>query len=153
MPIPKKQLSLLVELMEALPMDGTVYDTPPQIEYNAHDEAYLGYFDTTIIDRMQANGVIELIGVHSDERQELRIKERDDFLSSWEAGVREARNGQDLHYADYSNNQYAFSAGYEHWHNRNKKALKGKLTHYSKEMEYLCHGFIDKDSGNTWQQI
>ncbi|WP_217521827.1 hypothetical protein [Vibrio metschnikovii] len=152
MPIPKKQLSLLVELMEAMPLDGTSYETPPQIAFLPHDEVYLGYFDTTIIDRMTSLGIIELIGVHDDDKQEIKIKERDDFLASWEAGVREARNGADLHYADYSNNQYAFSAGYEHWHNRNKKALKGKLTHYSSDIEYVCHGFIDAATQSPHQQ-
>lgn len=121
MPIPKKQLSLLVELMEALPLDGTAYETPPQIEYIPHDEIYIGYFDTTVIDKMQALGIIQLLAVQDDERQVLKIIEREDFLASWAAGVNEARNGADLHYADYSNNQYAFSAGYEHWHNRNKR--------------------------------
>lgn len=153
MPIPKKQLSLLVELMEALPVDGTEYETPPQVEYIPHDEIYVGYFDTSIINKMQANGVIQLLGIHDDERQAIKIVERDDFLASWEAGVREARNGSDLHYADYSNNQYAFSAGYEHWHQRNTKALKGKLNHYSSSIEYLCHGFFDQESGDVWQQI
>ncbi|WP_407552700.1 hypothetical protein [Vibrio parahaemolyticus] len=152
MAIPKNQLSLLIELMEALPLDGTVYEMPPQVEFIPHDEIYIGYFDTTVIDRMQGLGIITLLGVHDDERQAIKLNERDDFLASWSAGVSEARNGSDLHYADYNNNQYAFTAGYEHWHNRNKKALKGKLTHYSASREYLCHGFIDEDSGEIWQQ-
>lgn len=129
--------------MEAMPADGTEYEFPPQVTLIPNDEIYVGYFDTTVINKMQALNIITLLGVHDDEKQVIKLVERDDFLSSFAAGVREARNGADLHYADYSNNQYAFSAGYEHWHNRNKKALKGKLTHYSSESEYVCHGFID----------
>ncbi|ELB2865099.1 hypothetical protein QNE90_004775 [Vibrio alginolyticus] len=33
MAIPKNQLSLLIELMEALPLDGTVYEMTPQVEF------------------------------------------------------------------------------------------------------------------------
>ena len=50
MAIPKKQLNLIVELMEALPLDGTVYEMPLQVEFIPHDEIYIGYFDTTVID-------------------------------------------------------------------------------------------------------
>ncbi|MBS9898900.1 hypothetical protein ACSTIZ_02450 [Vibrio parahaemolyticus] len=131
---------------------GTVYEMPPQVEFIPHDEIYVGFFDTTIIDHMQGLGIITLLGVHDDERQAIKLNERDDFLASWSAGVNEARNGSDLHYADYNNNQYAFTAGYEHWHNRNKKALKGRLAHYSISREYLCHGFIDEDTGEIWHQ-
>ncbi|EGQ9764631.1 MULTISPECIES: hypothetical protein [Vibrio] len=152
MAIPKKQLSLIIELMEAMPMDGTEYETPPQVELIPNDEIYIGYFDKTVIDKMQFVGLIELVGVFDDERQALKLIQRDDFLSSWEAGVREARLGNDLHYADYSNNQYAFSAGYEHWHARNKKALKGRMIHYSSEAEFVCHGFIDATTGEIHKQ-
>ncbi len=148
MPIPKKQLSVIVELMEALPADGTQYETPPQIEFIPNDEVYIGYFDTSVINKMQAVGLVELIGVYDDERQALKIVQRDDFLSSWAAGVSEARIGSDLHYADYSNNQYAFTAGYEHWHNRKNKALKGKLVDYSSDIEYVCHGFKNAANGD-----
>lgn len=135
-----------------MPLDGTEYEQPPQVAFVPNDEVYLGYFDTTIIDRMQGMKIIQLIGIHDDERQEIKLIERDDFLSSWAAGVREARNGQDLHYADYANNQYAFSAGYEHWHNRKKRALKGKLVHYSSDIEYICHGFIDASNDTPYTQ-
>ncbi len=139
--------------MEAMPMDGTEYETPPQVALIPNDETYVGYFDTGVINKMQALNIITLLGVHDDEQQAIKLVERDDFLSSFEAGVREARNGSDLHYADYSNNQYAFSCGYEHWHKRNKKALKGKLTHYSSEIEFVCHGFTDAATGDTHKQF
>ncbi|MCS0339548.1 hypothetical protein ND926_19010 [Vibrio diabolicus] len=100
MAIPKNQLSLIIELMEALPLDGTVYEMPQQVEFIPHDEIYIGFFDTTIIYRMQGLGIITLLGGHDDERQAVKLNERDDFLASWSAGVNEARNGSDLHYAD-----------------------------------------------------
>lgn len=153
MPIPKKQLSLIIDLMEAMPMDGTEYETPPQVELIPNDEIYVGYLDTDVIDKMQAVGVLELVGVYDDERQAVKILQRDDFLASWAAGVSEARNGSDLHYADYSNNQYAFSAGYEHFKNRQKKALKGRFTHYSSDIEFICHGFIDAATNDIYKQI
>lgn len=134
-------------------MDGSQYDTPPQVEFIPNDEIYIGYFDTTIIDKMQAVGLVELVGVFDDERQALKIIQRDDFLSSWAAGANEARNNNDLHYADYSNNQYAFSAGYEHFKNRQKKALKGRFTHYSSDIEFICHGFIDAATNDIYKQI
>ena len=121
-------------------------EMPPQVEFIPDDEIYIGYFDTHARTRNY-----HVIGEHDDKCQTLKINERDDFLASWSAGVNEARNGSDLHYADY-NNQYAFTAGYEHWHNRNKKALKGRLTHYSTSREYLCHGFSDENTGEIWHQ-
>ncbi|AGG58073.1 hypothetical protein VPAG_00037 [Vibrio phage douglas 12A4] len=150
MAIPKKQLNLVISLMEALPLDGTKYEFHPDVVVIPHDEIYVGYFDTTIIDKMQRSGIITLVGVHDDEKQAIKIIERDDFLSSFAAGANEARNGNDLHYADYSNNQYAFSCGYEHWHNRNGKK---KPPDYSVEKEYVCHGFIMADTGEKWVQI
>ncbi|WP_413113394.1 hypothetical protein [Thaumasiovibrio sp. DFM-14] len=148
--IPKKQLNLVVSLMEALPLDGTKYELYPDVTYCPHDEVYFGYFDTTIIDKMQSIGVIKLLGVHDDEQQAIQFVERDDFLASFAAGVGEARNGHDLLYADYSNNQYAFSAGYEHWHNRNSK--KKKPPGYRLDKEYVCHGFKLEDTEEVWKQ-
>ncbi|EHD0131742.1 MULTISPECIES: hypothetical protein [Vibrio] len=58
----KNQLSLIIELMEALPLDGTVYEMPQQVELIPHDEIYIGFFETTIIDRMQGLGIITLLG-------------------------------------------------------------------------------------------
>ncbi|NOH90702.1 hypothetical protein [Vibrio alginolyticus] len=58
----KNQLSLIIELMEALPLDGTVYEMAQQVELIPHDEIYIGFFETTIIDRMQGLGIITLLG-------------------------------------------------------------------------------------------
>lgn len=150
MSIPKKQLNFVVELMEALPLDGTKYEFHPDVTFCPHDEVYFGYFDTTIIDKMQQIGVITIVGEHDDEQQAVKLVERDDFLASFAAGANEARNGNDLHYADYSSNQYAFSCGYEHWQNRNGKRKKPPA--YSAKNEYVCHGFICDDTGEMHRQ-
>lgn len=133
-------------------MDGTKYEYEPSIQYIPNDEVYIGYFDTEVINKMQTAGILSLLAVQDDERQVLKLVEREDFLSSFEAGAREARLGNDLHYADYANNQYAFSCGYEHWQARNKHAGKSRFTHYSLSNEFVCHGFIEADSGDIYRQ-
>lgn len=122
------------------------------VELITNDEIYVGYFDAATLNKMQSLGVLTIVGQYDDGRQAIKLVERDDFLASFAAGVSEARNGADLHYADYSNNQYAFSAGYEHWHSRNKKALKGKLTDYCHDNNDVCHGFLDARTGEIYKQ-
>jgi hypothetical protein len=63
----------------------------------------------------------------------LLINHRDDFLSGFASGVSEAKLGRDQYYADYNANPFAFSIGYEHFLNMNKKPKKLK--------DYECHGF------------
>jgi hypothetical protein len=138
--------------MEALPMDGTEYDTPPQTEFIPNDEVYLGYFDVPTLHKLESLGVLVVIGEYDDERQAVKLCERDDFLASWQAGASEARNGSDLHYADYSNNQFAFSAGYEHWQHRQKQSAKRGFNHYSSSLEFVCHGFLDGDTDELHRQ-
>ena len=72
------------------------------------------------------------------------INNRDDFLSSFAAGVREAKNGSDQAYADYNANPFAFSVGYEHFHQiaKKKRQIHG----------YICHGFEREDTGLIHQQ-
>lgn len=150
MAIPKKQLSFIIELMTALPLDGTKYEYHPDVTYCPHDEVYFGYFDLTILDKMQSIGVITILGSHDDEQQAVRLVERDDFLAGFAVGASEARNGNDMLYADYNSNQYAFTCGYEHWQNRNRK--KGKLPAYNSDNEYVCHGFIDGATNEVFKQ-
>lgn len=151
MSIPKKQLNLVVELMEALPLDGTKYEFHPDVTYCPHDEVYFGYFDTSIINKMQQIGVITILGHHDDEQQAIKLVERDDFLASFAAGANEARNGNDMLYADYNSNQYAFTAGYQHWTNRCGKSKKP--AQYSTEREYVCHGMICEDTNEIHRQL
>lgn len=137
--------------MEALPLDGvTKYEHYVDVYYCPFDDVYCGYFDSCILDKMQSIHVITIIAIHDDESYAIRLNERSDFLSSWESGVSEARNGEDMLYADYNNNQYAFCAGYQHWKNRNTK--KRNPPAYSLEKEYVCHGFICNDDGEIWYQ-
>lgn len=150
MSIPKKQLNFVVELMEALPLDGTKYEFHPDVTFCPHDEVYFGYFDETVIDKMQQIGVITIVGHHDDEQQAVKLIERDDFLSSFAAGASEARNGNDLLYADYNSNQYAFTCGYQHWQNRCAK--RKKPAQYSAEREYVCHGMFCEDTNEIHQQ-
>ena len=72
------------------------------------------------------------------------INNRDDFLSSFAAGISEAKNGNDQSYADYNANPFAFSVGYEHFHQiaKKKRQLVG----------YICHGFERDDTGLVHQQ-
>ncbi|GAL07918.1 hypothetical protein JCM19237_298 [Photobacterium aphoticum] len=147
--IPKAQLLLVVSLMEAMPLDGTHYKYHHAITYCPNDECYYGYFDQATLNRLQAVGVITILGQHDDDMQCIKLIERDDFLASFAAGVSEARNGSDLHYADYNSNQYAFTAGYQHYQNRNKKK---RATAYSLDGENVCHGFVLEDTGEVWKQ-
>ena len=150
MAIPAKQLNLIVELMCALPIDGTKYEYHPDVELIPSDEVYIGYFDETILNKMQSIGVITIVGHHDDEKQSIKLVERDDFLAGFAVGASEARLGNDMLYADYNSNQYAFTAGYQHWTNRNSK--RNKPPRYNSENEYVCHGFIDQSTSEIHQQ-
>lgn len=149
MAIPKKQLQLIVELMEALPPGD--YLSPPAIQILPNDELYVGYMDERALERLEAMGIVRLVCTHDDGDHVVKLVEREDFLSSFEAGVSEARNGSDMHYADYSNHQFAFSCGYEHYINRTKS--KRKFPDYSFQEGYVCHGFDLADTGERWKQV
>jgi hypothetical protein len=56
------------------------------------------------------------------------INNRSDFLSSFSAGVREAKNGKDASYCDYNAIPFAFTVGFEHFHQNNKKGIRMKIT-------------------------
>ena len=58
--------------------------------------------------------------------------------------VREAKNGADQSYADYNANPFAFSVGFEHFHQISKK--KRQL------VGYVCHGFERDDTGLVHSQ-
>ncbi|UTM60431.1 hypothetical protein L4174_023900 (plasmid) [Photobacterium sp. CCB-ST2H9] len=150
MTIPKKQLNFVTQLMEALPLNGHVYELHPDVTFCPHDEVYFGYFDRTVINKMQEIGVITIVGHHDDEQMAIKLVERDDFLASFAAGANEARNGNDLLYADYNSNQYAFTCGWQHWHNRNTKTKKPPA--YNSDLEYVCHGMLDIGTNEIHRQ-
>jgi len=127
--ISKKVRELFVSLMEA----GE--DSP--VSYDIETEQYSGYFNNTVVDKYIDLGALEL--VESSGEVCLLINNRDDFLSSFAAGVREAKNGSDQSYADYNANPFAFSIGYEHYFHLAKKKRPN--------IDYNCHGFERVDTG------
>jgi len=133
--ISKKVRELFVSLMEA--------SDDSAVSYDIETEQYSGYFNNTVVDKYIELGALELVeggtGVTT-----ILINDRDDFLSSFVAGVREAKNGADQSYADYNANPFAFSVGYEHFHQvaKKKRAVVG----------YICHGFENDETGLVHQQ-
>lgn len=128
--ISKKVRELFVSLMEATNDSAVSYDN--------ETEQYSGFFNSTVVDKYIELGALELVEDNNGATVIL-LNNRDDFLSSFAAGVREARNGADQSYADYNANPFAFSVGFEHFHQISKK--KRQL------VGYICHGFERDDSG------
>ncbi len=133
--ISKKVRELFVSLMEAT--------TDSAVSYDPETEQYSGYFNSTVVDKYIDLGALELVEGSTDTTIIL-LNNRDDFLSSFAAGVREAKSGADQSYADYNANPFAFSVGYEHFHQiaKKKRQLVG----------YICHGFESDDTGLVHQQ-
>ncbi|WP_318491935.1 hypothetical protein [Photobacterium leiognathi] len=150
MTIPKKQLNLIISLMEAMPLDGTKYSHQHDVYYDPNDEIYYGCFDVPTLHRLQSMHIITIVGEHDNEEQAIKINHRLDFLTSFESGVTEARNGNDLYYADYASHQYAFTCGFEHYQNRLKK--EGRNVAYNIDKEYVCHGFNCTEHNDIWKQ-
>ena len=138
--ISKKVRELFVSLMEAKETEAS--DDAP-VSYDVETEQYTGCFNNTVVDKYIELGALELVD-GGDGATTILINNRDDFLSSFAAGVREAKNGSDQSYADYNANPFAFSIGYEHYHQMAKK--KRQLN------EYICHGFENNESGEIHQQ-
>ena len=128
--ISKKVRELFVSLMEATDDSAVIYD--------GETEQYSGFLNNTVVDKYIELGALEL--VESDTGATIiLLNNRDDFLSSFAAGVREAKNGADQSYADYNANPFAFSVGFEHFHHiaKKKRQLVG----------YICHGFENDETG------
>ena len=118
-------------------------DEDSPVSYDVESEQYSGTFNSTVVDKYIELGALELVEGDGDTTV-LLINNRDDFLSSFSAGIREAKNGSDQAYADYNANPFAFSVGYEHYHQMTKK----KRQIYG----YICHGFERDDTGLIHQQ-
>ena len=133
--ISKKVRELFVSLMEASD------DSP--VSYDVETEQYSGFFNSAVVDKYIELGALEFVDGESGKTTIL-INNRDDFLSSFAAGAREANNGSDQSYADYNANPFAFSVGYEHFYQiaKKKRPVSG----------YLCHGFEREDTGLIHQQ-
>mgnify|MGYP000026485526 FL=1 len=133
--ISKKVREFFVSLMEATENSAVTYD--------GETEQYSGFFNNTVVDKYIELGALEL--VESDTGATvILLNNRDDFLSSFAAGVREAKNGADQSYADYNANPFAFSVGFEHFHHIAKK--KRQLVGYN------CHGFENDETGLVHSQ-
>jgi len=123
-------------------------DSP--ISYDIETEQYSGFFNNAVVDKYIELGALELVKAERNEKYEengpitILINNRDDFLSSFAAGAREANNGSDQSYADYNANPFAFSVGYEHFHKISKKKRP--------TMGYIFHGFERQDTGLIHQQ-
>jgi hypothetical protein len=132
--ISKKVRELFVSLMEA------TGDSP--VCYDVETEQYRGSFNATVVDKYIELGALELVDAGNGIT--ILINNRDDFLSSFAAGAREAKNGSDQSYADYNANPFAFSIGFEHFHQiaKKKRPVSG----------YICHGFERDDTGIIHQQ-
>jgi hypothetical protein len=128
--ISKKVRELFVSLMEAT--DDAV------VSYDNETEQYSGYFNSTVVDKYIELGALELVE-GDNSTITILLNNRDDFLSSFAAGVREAGNGADQSYADYNANPFAFSVGYEHFHQISKKKRQFQ--------SYICHGFENTETG------
>ena len=133
--ISKKVRELFVSLMEA--------SDDAAVSYDIETEQYSGFFNNTVVDKYIELGALELVE-GSTGATTILINNRDDFLSSFAAGVREAKNGADQSYADYNANPFAFSVGYEHFHQvaKKKRPVSG----------YICHGFENDETGLVHQQ-
>jgi len=133
--ISKKVRELFVSLMEA-------EDDAP-VSYDIETEQYSGFFNASVVDKYIELGALELVE-SGDGSITILLNNRDDFLSSFAAGIREAGNGNDQSYADYNANPFAFSVGYEHF----LKVAKKKRPND----DYICHGFERADTGLVHQQ-
>jgi len=111
-------------------------ETP--VSYDVESEQYTGYFNAAVVDKYIEMGALELVG-NEEGIITILINNRDDFLSSFAAGVREAKNGSDQSYADYNANPFAFSIGFEQYQYLNKKPRQ--------LIGYICHGFERDDNG------
>ena len=133
--ISKKVRELFVSLMEASD------DSP--VSYDVETEQYNGCFNSVVVDKYIDLGALELVEA-GEGSITILLNNRDDFLSSFAAGAREANNGSDQSYADYNANPFAFSVGYEHFHQiaKKKRPVSG----------YICHGFENSETGLMHQQ-
>lgn len=133
--ISKKVRELFVSLMEATNDSMVIYDV--------ETEQYSGFFNATVVDKYVELGLLDRVENNTDEMI-LLINNRDDFLSSFTAGAREAKQGNDQSYADYNANPFAFSVGYEHYLHMNKKPKQ--------LIGYICHGFLNQETGELHTQ-
>jgi hypothetical protein len=113
-------------------MEATSYNSSSKVRFDPKTEIYSGSFNMALLNKFINEGVFEVLDSEVDVTY-LLMNHRDDFLSGFASGVKEAKLGRDQYYADYNANPFAFSVGYEHflYMNKKPKRLEG----------YDCHGF------------
>ena len=143
--ISKKVREFFVSLMEARE-EGDGGDSA--VCYHGETELYSGYFNDAVVDKFIEQGVVELVNSEAVDNNAglttIILNNRADFLSGFAAGVNEAKLGRDQYYADYNANPFAFSVGYEHYLQWQKKKRQ--------PLDYFCHGFVDEQTGETYKQ-
>ncbi|WDE04320.1 hypothetical protein SG34_023720 [Thalassomonas viridans] len=136
--ISKKVREFFVSLMEAR-VDGEAGG----VCYDPETEQYTGVFNPSVVNKFIDEGVLELVS-NDGGLTIILLNNRGDFLSGFASGVSEAKLGRDQYYADYNANPFAFSVGYEHYQqlSKKKRPVPG----------YLCHGFVDEQTGEIHKQ-
>ena len=113
-------------------MEATNNNNTSMVRFDPETEIYSGSFNVTLLNKFINEGVFEVVDSDEDLIHVL-MNHRDDFLSGFASGVKEAKLGRDQYYADYNANPFAFSVGYEHFLYMNKKPKRLE--------DYDCHGF------------
>lgn len=145
MSLPVAVLRVLVSMME----EGNALNVP--VTY-AGDDLYEGVVMCPGLSRLQDMEMLEIestefVGLGPVAR--VRLLNRSDFLSGFAAGALAFRNGQDLYYAEYNSHPLAFTAGWQHAHQRQKKRARA----YDSARGYVCHGFECSSTGQIHKQI
>ena len=122
-------------------MEASEQDTA--VILDRETDTYCGVFNASVVDKFIEQGVLELVADQGGLTT-LILNNREDFLSGFASGVNEARLGRDQYYADYNANPFAFSIGFEHFLQHNKKRFKA--------VDYLCHGFTCEQTGEIYCQ-
>lgn len=146
--VSKQQYQLIVAIASAIPCElNPPAGTPALVDSSGF---YYGdgitMYERAIVQLFKAR----ILDCHGDEDDyTVKLVDREGFLLSFKAGAREAANGNGIGYIDYSDCPMAFTAGYQHWENRQKKNTRP----YSEADFDVCHGFVSADTGNEWLQI
>lgn len=121
--VSKAQYQLIVPIASAIPCDmNPPEDTPALVDIlglyhgdgiTCYSRAILQLFKVRILD------------CHGDEDDfTVKLVDRDGFLLLFKSGTREAARGNGIGYIDYIDCPLAFTAGYMHWENRQKKGTR-----------------------------
>lgn len=145
--IPKKLFELVVDLMEAQTEGHPVSEFGHKVSFSYEGDLYTGHFNSQAASQGEKLGLFTLTADETGQPS-LLIHDRDSFITSFAAGALEASRGNDIYYADYASSQFGFTAGYQHYQNRQSK----KHCDYEYALGYYCHGFECIDTGEVFRQ-